>query len=112
MLTQVVRSFCPDIDLITENATHCGDYFTTLARDKCYPIMYGSWKKMFEEENHDEVLKKIKRSGAYFVHIWNKMQDFGKKTYKLPFTSHAAYIELAKDYCPKVYSTLEKYFRR
>ncbi|KAG5671231.1 hypothetical protein PVAND_001440 [Polypedilum vanderplanki] len=94
MLTSVVKSFCPGIDLITENSTKCGEYL-----------------QHFHKKNRDEVLNKIKKSEAIFVHIWNKMQDFGKKTYKLPFTSHAAYIELAKEYCPGVYKTLEKYFR-
>ncbi|KAG5680665.1 hypothetical protein PVAND_010159 [Polypedilum vanderplanki] len=111
MLTSIVKSFCPGIDLIIENSTKCDEYFTTLPRDKCYPLTYGVWKKMYNEESPDEVLKIIKKSEAIFVHFWNKMQEFDKKIYKLPFTSHAAYIELAKEYCPSVYKTLERYFK-
>jgi hypothetical protein len=90
--------------------TKCGDHFTALPRDKCYPIMYGGWMKFFEEKNHDEVMMRIQRAKAFFVHVWNKMQDFGQKSYKLPFTTNAAYLDLAKSFCPKVYKTLVKYF--
>jgi hypothetical protein len=111
MFTKVVRNFCNTTDLVVDNYTKC-DSFTSFPRDKCYPITYGIWTKLFEDRYKDEVLKKIDDAQAHFVHVWNKMQEFGKKIYKLPFTSDAAYINLAKTYCPKTFKTLEKYFRK
>lgn len=112
MFTKVVKNFCPTVDILTQTYTTCGENFTVFPRAKCYPIMYGEWSSFFEQNKKDEVLEKIHDSGAYFVHVWNKMQDFGKKSYKIPFTSEVAYIELAKRFCPRVYTAMEKFFKR
>ncbi|KAG5666936.1 hypothetical protein PVAND_014941 [Polypedilum vanderplanki] len=109
MLTNVIKSYCPNVDLVVENATQCGN-FTVLPQNKCYPIMYDEWFKVYQEEHTGKMLEKITNSKPYFIHFWNKMGDFENKKFELPFTSQAAYMELAKIHCPKVYKTLVKYF--
>lgn len=105
MLTNVVKSFCKRTDLPSEKETICGN-FTVLPSVKCFPLGYDEWEKVYQDEHKDYVLKKS--TGSFFMHIWNKMQDFDGKTYKLKFYSESAYIKLAKLHCPKVYEKLLK----
>lgn len=109
MFYKVVTSFCNGTKLSAKNGTQCGN-FTVLPTSKCYPIFYNEWRKIFQDEFRDYVLEKIKDLGGHFLHVWNKMQDFGKTTFKLKFDSDSAYMSLAKLHCPKVYETLVKYF--
>ncbi len=109
MTTKAIKSFCKDITFLTEIETKCGN-FSALPTVNCFPILYDDFKKVYEDKYRDEVLNKINSSDAYFLHCWNKMQDFGKKEYKLKFDSGSAYIHLAKTHCPNVYRTLEKHF--
>ena len=109
MLYQAVSSFCNGTKISTLNETQCGN-FTSFPQKKCYPLMYGEWQKIYLDEHKDYVINKIKDAGAYFSHVWNKMQDFGKKQFSLTFESKSAYIHLAKLYCPKTYETIAKYF--
>lgn len=56
-------------------------------------------------------MEKIKKS--YFAHIWNKMQEFGGERFdRVDLDSWAPYIELARTYCPRVYDSLEEYFKK
>ncbi|KAG5666937.1 hypothetical protein PVAND_014942 [Polypedilum vanderplanki] len=109
MLTNVIKSFCPNVDLDDKKSTRCGN-FTVLPQNKCYPIMYGEWSKMYQEEHTEKMLEKVENSKPYFIHFWNKMGDFENRRFELPFTSKSAYMELAKFHCPKVYKTIKKYF--
>lgn len=110
MFTSSIRNFCNNTNLVTNNYTKCGN-FTVFPRQKCYPITYGEWRQIFETKSKFEALNKIQNSGAFFLHIWNKMQDFEKMSYKLMFTSDVAYMHLARTHCPEVYMTLAKLFR-
>ena len=109
MVTNAIRLFCDQANLTPDEEVKCGN-FTSLVRDKCFPILRADWKKIFEEENREEVLDKLDESNAYFLHIWSSMENFDGKKYKLKFDSESAYMTLAKTRCPKVYETLEKYF--
>lgn len=109
MFTDSIRAFCRGVELADDKITHCGN-FTVLPRDKCYPITYGEWKKIYEENFKEETLKKLFSKEAYFLHIWNKMQDFGNKHFQLLFNSDSAYMQLAKVYCPRTYESLVKFF--
>lgn len=109
MLYNVVHSFCNGTKLSARDGTQCGN-FMVFPRSKCYPIFYDEWRKVYQDEHKAYVLKKLNDTGAHFLHVWNKMQDFGNTHFKLKFDSDSAYMQLAKLHCPKVYKTLEKYF--
>lgn len=109
MFTRSIKTFCNGTILGAGKETKCGN-FSTLPTAKCYPIFYGEWKTVFQDEHKDYVLKRLNDTGAYFLHVWNKMQDFDKTTFKLTFESNSAYMHLAKTHCPKVYESLVKYF--
>jgi hypothetical protein len=107
MLTSSVRAFCNNSDIPDKIENICGN-FTTFPSVKCYPYNYGGWKKVFQEDAKDEVLEKLKSTGAFFIHIWNKMQDFDKSHFELMTNSTSAYIHLAKIHCPKTFQAVEK----
>ena len=70
--------------------------------------MYGQWTYYFEPNKLNRVMNAIKDS--FFVHVWNSMGKLNNVTYKIDHNSKAAYAELARKYCPKVFATLDKYF--
>lgn len=70
--------------------------FTVYPQFMFYPIPYQFWNKYFDEKSLNEVLNITKDS--YILHIWNKLSS----TRRLPLTSNAPYINLARKYCPKV----------
>ncbi|KAG5667424.1 hypothetical protein PVAND_015404 [Polypedilum vanderplanki] len=110
MVTPAFLSFCNGTELPLEKTGQC-DTLTAWANQKCFPIMFGSFSKFYEDNFKDEVMKKFHETGSFFIHIWNKMLAFGNKSYKLYKNSTAAYMEVAKVFCPK---TIEKteIFRR
>ncbi|KAL7014068.1 hypothetical protein ACKWTF_015723 [Chironomus riparius] len=109
MLSVSIRSFCNNKNITKNELTIC-DEFTILPVQKCYPLEYDDYYNFYLPEGKMKALEKIKHSNAYFVHIWNKMLDFGNQKFPLTFESDSAYIELAKALCPKVLKTIEKYF--
>lgn len=109
MFNDVVKSFCEGVKITVDKLTMCGN-FTVLPRDMCYPITYWEFEKFYEEKSKNFVLQKLNSTGAFFTHIWNKMQDFGNKHFQLIFTSDSAYMNLAKKLCPNTFHTLVKYF--
>ena len=110
MLTDSIRLFCKDVNLEKDKETKCGN-FTVFPSTKCYPIGYGGYWLFYDEKSLKEVTEKLNSTGAYFVHIWNKMLSFNNQKFKLIYNSTAPYIELGKKLCPQVMKTLEKYFR-
>lgn len=110
MFSTSVRAFCNQTDIEKDKITKCDEY-TILPTKKCYPIEYGEFSLFYKEEGRTKILEKIQKSDAYFVHIWNKMQDFGNQHFNLTFNSSVAYIKLAEKLCPQVLETLEKYFK-
>lgn len=107
MFSRVLKTFCNGTTFEEKNLTTCGD-FIALPTDKCYAITFPEYEKFYEEIYFNETMSRIKDS--YFVHIWNKMQDFGNKNYKLKADSKSAYAELARRNCPNVFKTIDKYF--
>lgn len=109
MFTASLRKFCSGINIESNKFTQCGN-FTTLPSEKCFAIPYPIWHWFYQEEFANNVFNRLKNSKSYFVHMHNKMLDFGNKTFDLRYDSEAAYIQLAKKYCPKVYDTLVRFF--
>lgn len=109
LITSIAQKFCPGTNFSFTNFTEC-DGFNVLPCHKCYPIEYPQWRRLYEENYAQEVMTKIDEFKSYFVHFWNMMQHFNNSTYKLPFTSKCAYVELARKFCPRVYQQLERSF--
>lgn len=107
MFSRVLKKFCNQTTFEEKTFSKCAD-FTIFPTDKCYPIKYQEYEKFYEERNFNETMTIIKDS--FFVHIWNKMEEFGPKKYKLKADSKSAYAELARRNCPNVFKTIDKYF--
>lgn len=86
------------------DAGQCGN-ISVLANQECFMIMYKEFHKFYEEQFKNEVFEIITKVRGFFIHIWNKMLAFNDKKYKLDYESKAAYMELAKVYCPNVAET-------
>ena len=109
MLTTSIRHFCPGVKFEKDSYTQCGN-FTVLPQGRCFEIFYPEWQKFFEAKNVDEVMGRLEKSKSYFTHLYNKMSFFANKTYQIRHDSEVAYVKLARQYCPKVYETMIKYF--
>lgn len=109
MLTKAVKSFCNSTTLSAGVETKCLN-FTVIPTRFCYPVFYGEWKRIFQDEHKNYIFSILNNTKAYFLHVWNKMQEFDKTVFKLKFDSRSAYMHLARTHCPKVYKSLEKYF--
>ncbi|KAG5667862.1 hypothetical protein PVAND_015831 [Polypedilum vanderplanki] len=106
LISQVFLTFCNSTELHNNKFGKC-DKITALPTDKCFAIMYGSFKNFYEENSKDEVLDKIFQSGSFFIHIWNKMLTFDNQTYKINHQSKSAYAQIAKVYCPKTFEVAD-----
>jgi len=104
MISPAFRSFCNDTKLMWDKGGNCS-VLTAIPNQKCFVIMHNSFAKFYEPEFYSEIFDRIKQVGGYFIHIWNKMLEFNNKQYKLDYDSKAAYVELAKVYCPRVVET-------
>jgi Alpha 1,4-glycosyltransferase conserved region len=104
MYSPAFRSHCNGTKLEWGEGGYCGK-LRAFPHPKCFPQGIGDWEKFYLEEFAKDVKDTITRNGAYFSHIWNKMLAFNQKKYELSHDSKAAYIELAKVYCPRVLAT-------
>jgi hypothetical protein len=106
LVNSTFRKFCPEIiNFESSIFTQCANY-TILPVSKCFAVGAFSWEWFFKEEFADQVFERLNTSQSFFAHLHNKMGDFYHTHYALKFDSKAAYITLAKQYCPKVYDTL------
>jgi lactosylceramide 4-alpha-galactosyltransferase len=83
----------------------CGG-FHVLQNTLCYPISGNSWLKLLNESFAEESMKRITDSDSIVVHFWNNLS----KHTELPVTSNSAYVQLAKQHCPKVMKVCGKVF--
>lgn len=70
----------------------------------CYAIGSHEYSKFFDEYQSKETLKKLEDS--LIAHTWNKQTS----PIRLSIHSSAAYIELAKENCPRVFHACKNYF--
>lgn len=78
--------------------------FRVLPSKDCYAIAYHEYSKFFDEYQSKETLRRLKDS--LIAHTWNKKTSL----IRLSVHSSAAYIELAKENCPKVFHACRNYF--
>ncbi|KAG5669155.1 hypothetical protein PVAND_017050 [Polypedilum vanderplanki] len=104
LVTKIIRSFCEGTNFNITQDEQC-ENVTLWAQKRCFPIFYSGYWKYYLEKDMKEVLEKILLDGIIFAHLWNHL-TIGQN-YHLTKKSKAAYIELAKVYCPKVYETMD-----
>lgn len=104
VLTRVVKNLCQtsDIDQIVKMKS-C-QRFNILNTTFCYEIAFSEWKKFMVEKYSEEVMKRVEPS--IVVHFWNHES----RKFNVEKDSSAAYVKLAKQFCPKVIQSVEKYF--
>lgn len=136
IITSVAKHLCNTSNL-QELANRKCQGFNILSSRKCYEIDWGESYKFFDERYTSEILRRVKDSFA--VHFWNSMtgpklpslklisaddstfakfidgvvltiRNFFAGTTKLSTKSEAAYIKLARKYCPKVLAASGEYF--
>lgn len=78
--------------------------FHVLKSSVCYAIPYTVWEALMKEDYADYVMDKT--SVSLVVHFWNNLSHGTK----LNATSSAAYIRLAREYCPRVMKQVKTVF--
>lgn len=103
-ITRVVKKLCRTEDM-TEimNMKFC-ENFNVLDLPLCYEIGYYEWKKFFDDNAAVEVYERVSQS--LVVHFWHKESQ----TTKARVDGGAAYVILAKKFCPKVIASCGEYF--
>lgn len=104
LLTRVLKKLCGTSRVTEMIAKQSCDGFHVLPKALCYPITGVSWAKFFNETLAERAMKTV--DDAIVVHFWNNLS---KKT-QLPVNSTAAYAQLARIYCPKVFESCGDYF--
>lgn len=101
VITRVLRKHC---NFESPTATRKCKEFNILPKEECYAIGFDEWQIFFNESSRNEV--KLRTKDSHFIHLWNKFSS----NYKIKTDSNAAFIDLARKFCPKVYKTREEYF--
>lgn len=91
-----MTSLCNETDLIKAIPMKECKGFHIMDSYLCYEIFYQDWWKFAEEEFANEVMGRVQNS--LVVHFWSSCWD--NRT--LDVNSEAAYIQLAREFCPKV----------
>lgn len=103
ILSKIVRDMCNSSDPQKMSRKHCQG-FKVLPSELCFAVDYPEWQSFFQDDKLNEVLEKTKDS--IFVHFWNYLSA----STKLSTGSNSAYINLAKQFCPRVLEATEKEF--
>lgn len=104
LVTRVLKTLCKTNITKEMSAKGSCDGFHVLPKELCYPISGLSWAKFFNETMSDYAMQKV--DNAIAVHFWNNLS----KHEKLSVNSSAAYVQLAKQFCPKVISSCGEFF--
>ncbi|CAO1350227.1 unnamed protein product [Diamesa hyperborea] len=99
VLTRVLRDICQTEEISLMNKAKCHGFSVLPVKD-CYSIHWKEYPKFFEEQYLKEAM--VQLNDSLIAHVWNKF------TAKIPLLakSKVAYIELAKEFCPKVIATV------
>lgn len=104
LFTRVLQKLCKTNETQKMIEMKTCEGFHVLPSNFCYAIPGLSWEKFFNETFADDVLKLTNES--LVVHLWNNMS----KKSLLRVNSTAAYVQLAKRYCPKVMASCGEFF--
>lgn len=103
VLSDIVKEMCKTYDPKLMHRPQCNG-FEVYPTEDCYSVDYSIWGEFFDEKNCQKSLDATKDSFA--IHFWN----FLSRSEPLPKNKKAAYIEIAKQYCPKVFAASGEFF--
>ena len=95
VLTRVLYGLCGTKDIQQMISKDICPNFRVLPTEDCYDIKWSELYKFFKPEYLNETLGRV--SDALMTHVWNKISA------QIPLAkdADAAYIHLAKKYCPR-----------
>ena len=96
-----MQKWCRVNDIAAMNTTNCRGY-QVLRPSSFYPMSYLDWRKYFTEYSNLPDWSK----DVIGVHVWNNLSA-KRKIFKF---SEQMYAQLAKSYCPLVFSTAPEIF--
>lgn len=94
-ITEFTKELCK-VDKISDIASEDCDGFHILKAETCFPIPWQDWNALMSEDDSGTTMQKISQSTV--VHFWNKFT----KEIQLDVTSNAPYMQLAREFCPRV----------
>lgn len=97
LLTRVLYNLCNTTDIDEMVAKRNCNEFHVLKKTICYPIPHGYYKKFFNEQLTDLLLRRITNE-TIAVHYWNSLS----KDLPVHIDKRSAFLELAKKFCPRV----------
>ena len=100
-MTRVVKKYCQveNINDATIDGAKPCENFTIYTPKSFYPIHYSNWTQYSNNETA-AMMEKWDETKVLGAHVWNKLSK-GHPVYK---ESMRLYSELARLYCPSVYS--------
>jgi lactosylceramide 4-alpha-galactosyltransferase len=96
MMTRVLRQLCNTTNTLEMVLKGNCKSFHVLSKKMCYPIGGMESSRLFSDSEATKTMKAVQDS--LVVHFWNS----ATKNWKLWKTQKAAYIQLARQFCPKV----------
>jgi lactosylceramide 4-alpha-galactosyltransferase len=103
VLSDIIKKMCSTTDTSQMHRVNCNGFEVLPTRD-CYAIDYSEWQKFFDPNFTEESENKTK--DAFVVHFWNYLSGGAKLT----TDSKAFYVELAREFCPKVFEASGEVF--
>lgn len=109
VFSNIIKKRCKSFIIESTKASVCKG-FTVLPISECPPAFRKNWLKLFDEDESRMVLNKIKRS--HFLNVWTDQSFKNLEDIDGMFevNSKTALMEIMRKNCPKVFSTLEKFF--
>jgi lactosylceramide 4-alpha-galactosyltransferase len=105
VITRIVRNICGIYDIMKIINTDC-KYFRVMDPKEFYLINYFYREMFFDEKFGNTAVKLLEDNNSTIAHMWNK----GSSNFELRKNSTAAYIQLAKKFCPKTLAATEEFF--
>ncbi|CRL02182.1 CLUMA_CG015717, isoform A [Clunio marinus] len=104
LITRVAQDLCNTKNTNEMVAKEDCKGFHVLPQNFCYPVTFSDYNQLMNDSMADSIMKIVEQSLT--VHFWNAKT----KRIKLKKTQKAAYIQLAKQFCPKVMTIDSEYF--
>lgn len=103
LITSVLEGLCKVNVTMMVQKKEC-EGFHVHPQKVCYPIPFQSWQHFMDEKFANDVMEKTRDSMV--VHFWNKLSHVKK----IKMDSNAAYIQLARKFCPITMENLRDFF--
>lgn len=103
VITRVLKEICQTSTIDNMTKSHCHG-FTVHPPDTFYAVPWEEYWKFFSERYTYETMSKIEYS--LVSHVWNKFSQYNISY----INSDVAYVQLAKEFCPKVIKSAGDFF--